>query len=145
MYEFKINVILYEFRLNVILNEFKLNAILYELKLNVVLYEFINVSVFINIIKMEMIIRLVYKLIKASLLFCVCSRRIIFVFVSFSYFGKVWKEKFKHQRWSSIPPISTKRTITSHLHSVHWRQTRPRHMTFEIKVLDLDRHWVHSR
>jgi len=46
------------------------------------------------------------------------------------------KRKFK-QWWSSIPPISTKRTITSHL---NWTQKRPRHMTLEIKVLAWDSH-----
>jgi len=31
------------------------------------------------------------------------------------------KRKFKHW-WSSIPPISTKWTITSHLNWTHWTQ-----------------------
>jgi len=33
------------------------------------------------------------------------------------------KRKFK-QRWSSIPPISTKRTITSHFNWTHWTQEK---------------------
>jgi hypothetical protein len=46
-------------------------------------------------------------------------------------------EKFK-QRWSTMPPISTKRRITSHLNPLNIK--RPRHMTLEIRVLDWDRH-----
>jgi len=41
------------------------------------------------------------------------------------------KRKFK-QWWSSIPPISTKQTITSHLNWNHWTQKRWRHMTLKI-------------
>jgi len=47
-------------------------------------------------------------------------------------------KKFK-QRWSTILPISTKRTITSHLNALRTRK-RPRHMTLEIQVLVWDRH-----
>jgi hypothetical protein len=42
----------------------------------------------------------------------------------------ILRRKFK-QWWSSIPAISTKRTITSHLSCVHWtkRKNTPRKMT----------------
>jgi len=52
--------------------------------------------------------------------------------------------KRKFQQWcSSISPISTKRTITSHLNLPHWTpkqnslstKTNLRHMTLEIQVL----------
>jgi len=39
---------------------------------------------------------------------------------------------------STIPTISTKRTITSHLHSLDTK--RPQHMTLEIQTLSWDRH-----
>jgi len=37
-------------------------------------------------------------------------------------------KKFK-QWWSPFPPISTKRTITSHLNWTLWTQKQPRHVT----------------
>jgi len=49
----------------------------------------------------------------------------------------VMKRMFK-QWWSTIPPISTKRTITSHLKPLNAK--RPGHMAFEIWVLDWNRH-----
>jgi len=51
----------------------------------------------------------------------------------------IMKRKFK-QWCSTIPPISTKRTITSHLSWSHWLQRRSQHMTLEIHVLSWDRH-----
>jgi len=39
----------------------------------------------------------------------------------------IMKRKFK-QWWSYILPISTKRTIISHLNWTHWTQKRPPHM-----------------
>jgi hypothetical protein len=42
----------------------------------------------------------------------------------------VMKGKFKHW-WSSIPPISTKQTITSHLNWTHWTQKKD-HNTYDI-------------
>jgi len=42
------------------------------------------------------------------------------------------KRKFK-QWWSTIPPISTKWTIISHLNSLNIK--KPRHMTLEIQVM----------
>jgi len=45
--------------------------------------------------------------------------------------------KFR-KRWSTIPPISTKLTITSHLNSLNIKI--PRHMTLEIQDLTWDRH-----
>jgi len=52
------------------------------------------------------------------------SQRKYVVFV-FSYINPpcLWKESLNW--WSS--PISTKRTITSHLHWTHWTQKRPGH------------------
>jgi len=47
------------------------------------------------------------------------------------------KRKFK-QCWSTIRPISTKQTITSHLNSLNIK--RPRLQTLEIRVLSCDRH-----
>ena len=40
----------------------------------------------------------------------------------------------------SIPPISPKRTITSHLNCTHSTQKTQQHMTLEIQVLAWDRH-----
>jgi len=48
------------------------------------------------------------------------------------------KRKFKHW-WSSIPPLSTKGTITSHLNWTHWIQKRQWHMTLEIQVQAWDK------
>ena len=45
----------------------------------------------------------------------------------------IMKRKFQ-QWWSSIPPISTKRTTTSHLDWTNWKK-RPRYMTLVIQVL----------
>jgi len=50
----------------------------------------------------------------------------------------IMKRIFK-QWWSSIPPTSTKRTITSHLNSLNITK-RPWHMMLEIQVLTWDRH-----
>ena len=47
------------------------------------------------------------------------------------------KRNFKHL-WSIIPPISTKRTITSQLVSLNTKRTR--HMMLEIQFLAWDRH-----
>jgi len=44
------------------------------------------------------------------------------------------KRKFKHW-WSSIPPISTKWTITSHLNWTHWTQKTPWHIMLEIQAM----------
>ena len=55
----------------------------------------------------------------------------------YNYNYYIMKRKFK-QQWSTIPPISTKRTITSHLLTEH--KKRPQHATFEIQVLAWDRH-----
>jgi hypothetical protein len=41
---------------------------------------------------------------------------------------------------NKIPPISTKRTTTSHLKPSSLNPKIPRHMTLEIQVLALDRH-----
>ena len=52
------------------------------------------------------------------------------------------ERKFK-QCWSTIPPISTKQTITSHLKSL--TPKRRQHMRLEIQVLSWDRHkniWI---
>jgi hypothetical protein len=38
----------------------------------------------------------------------------------------IMRSKFK-QWWSSIPPMSTKQTITSHLNWTHWTQKRQWH------------------
>ena len=40
------------------------------------------------------------------------------------------KRNFK-QWWSSVPPISTKRTIASHLDWTHWTQKKPTTYDFE--------------
>ena len=48
----------------------------------------------------------------------------------------IMNRKFK-QRWKSIPPISTKGTITSHLNSMNKKR---QHMMLEIYVLACDRH-----
>jgi hypothetical protein len=48
----------------------------------------------------------------------------------------IMRRKFK-QWWSLIPPISTKRTIASHLNWTHWTQIRPRHMMLESQALVL--------
>jgi len=45
-------------------------------------------------------------------------------------FKKIVKRKFI-QVWSTIPPISTKWIITSHLHKLK----RPQHLKLEIQVL----------
>jgi len=47
------------------------------------------------------------------------------------------KIKFK-QRWQTIPPISTKWTVTTHINSLNTE--RPRHMTLKIQVQAWDRH-----
>jgi len=47
--------------------------------------------------------------------------------------------KRKLNQWSSVPPISTKRTITSHLNPLNTHK-RPQHMALEIQVLAWDRH-----
>jgi hypothetical protein len=47
-----------------------------------------------------------------------------------------WKRKLKQRRWS-IPPISTKWTISSH--QLNLLSTK-NNMTLEIKYLSLDRH-----
>ena len=47
------------------------------------------------------------------------------------------KRNFKHL-WSTITPISTKRTITSQLVSLNTKRTR--HMMLEIQFLVWDRH-----
>ena len=47
----------------------------------------------------------------------------------------IMNRKFK-QWWSSIPPISTQRTINW----THWIPTWPRYMTLEIQVLVWNRH-----
>ena len=52
------------------------------------------------------------------------------------YINFVMNKKLK-QWLSTIPPISTKRIITSHL---NWTQKRQRHMTLEVLVLAWDRH-----
>ena len=49
--------------------------------------------------------------------------------------------KFK-QWWSSIPPISTKQTITFHLNWTPQTQKRPWHMTLKIQVLSWNRHKI---
>ena len=43
------------------------------------------------------------------------------------------------QRWSTIPPISTKQTITSHLNSLNIKQG-DHDMTLEMELLPWDRH-----
>jgi hypothetical protein len=43
------------------------------------------------------------------------------------------------QQWLTIPPISAKPTITSHLNSLN-RKKRSRNMTIEIQFLSCDRH-----
>ena len=43
-----------------------------------------------------------------------------------------------NQCWSTVPLISTKRTITSHLSSLNIK--REQHLTLEITVLAWDRH-----
>ena len=48
----------------------------------------------------------------------------------------LWKES-SHR--SSIPPISTKRTITPNLNSLSTKE-KPQHMTMEIQILAWDRH-----
>jgi len=45
----------------------------------------------------------------------------------------IMKRKFK--QWCSIPPISTKQTITSYLNWTHWMQKILRHMM-------LEKHWI---
>jgi len=50
-------------------------------------------------------------------------------------FKKIVKRKFI-QVWSTIPPISTKWIITSHLHKLK----RPQHLKLEIQVLGCDKH-----
>ena len=53
----------------------------------------------------------------------------------------VMRRKFK-QWWSTIPkPITTKRTITSHLRSLNTKRG-PGHMMLEIQVLAWDRHEI---
>ena len=47
------------------------------------------------------------------------------------------KRKFK-PIWSTIPPISTKQTINSHLNSLNIKKTQ--RTTLKIQVLALDRH-----
>jgi len=49
------------------------------------------------------------------------------------------KRKFRPRR-STIPPISTKRTIASHLKSLNIKKKIPRRITLEIKALALDVH-----
>ena len=49
------------------------------------------------------------------------------------------KEKFFLQRWSTIPPITTKQTTTSHLEPLSIK-IHHKHMALEIQVLALDRH-----
>ena len=49
------------------------------------------------------------------------------------------KGKFKKWR-SSIPPISTKRTIIYYSNWTYWTQKRPQDLMFEIQILAWDRH-----
>jgi hypothetical protein len=49
------------------------------------------------------------------------------------------KRKFK-QWWSSIPPISTKQTLTPHLNWTYWTPKKLWHVMMEIHVLIWDRH-----
>jgi hypothetical protein len=46
--------------------------------------------------------------------------------------------KRKPKQWSSIPPISTKRTTPSNFNCTHWTQQRPRHTTLKMQVLAWD-------
>ena len=52
--------------------------------------------------------------------------------VSHSWNVILWKENLKW--WSTIPPISTKLTITSHLHSLNTKKR----LTLEIRVMAWD-------
>ena len=55
-------------------------------------------------------------------------------------FFDVMNRVFKHW-WSSIPPISTKRTITSHFNWIYWTYNKwPRHITSEVQVPAWDKH-----
>ena len=47
---------------------------------------------------------------------------------------KITKTKFK-QWWTTIPPISTKQTITSHINWTHCTQKKTYHMPLEIQIL----------
>ena len=49
---------------------------------------------------------------------------------------QLWKKRWFKQWWSTIPPISTKRTITFQLISLN-KQKIPLHMTVEFQVRDL--------
>jgi len=64
----------------------------------------------------------------------VCITALLYIFESIYHEKKVQKVV----RWSSIPPISTLRTITSHLNSLN--RNRPQYMTLEIQVLAWNRH-----
>ena len=48
---------------------------------------------------------------------------------------RIMKKEFK-QWWSSVSPISTKRTITSYRKWIHWTLKRTRHLIFEILTWD---------
>ena len=60
----------------------------------------------------------------------------IIIFVLYVSRPWIMKRKFK-QLWTSIPPISTKLTITSHLKALNMIK---RHMMLEIQVLAWDKH-----
>ena len=49
--------------------------------------------------------------------------------------------KFIFLKWWTIPPISTKLTITSDLKSLNTKK-RPRHMVIKIKIMAWDRHKI---
>jgi hypothetical protein len=70
--------------------------------------------------------------------FCRLTAYLILVYLSVKY--RYFMNRKLKQWWSTILPISTKRTITSLVPpSSHWTHKRPWHIALEIQVLAWDR------
>ena len=66
-----------------------------------------------------------------------------FFFLFYCFKWHIMKRKFK-QWWSTIPPISTKQTITSHLNWTELTEHK-KTMSMEMQVMAFNRHnWINN-